>query len=78
VGEDLRHQRRLLDGGDDSQVAPAPRAVFQVQVEDALQEPGPAQARRRAVRVTVCRDAGILCRARHERRTQLGVGGGTL
>jgi len=46
----------------DLQVAPALRTVFEVQVEDALQEPGPAQARPRAVRVMVCRDAGILCR----------------
>jgi len=36
VGEDLRDQRRLLDGGDDLQVAPALRAVFRVDVEDAL------------------------------------------
>ena len=35
VGEDLHDHRRRLDGGDDLEVAPTLRAVFQVQVVDA-------------------------------------------
>ena len=68
------NHRRLFNGGDDLKVAAALRAVFEVQVEDAHEQARPAHARRRVVRVFVCRDAGILCWARHDRRTQPGIG----
>ncbi len=38
VGEDLHDYRRLLDGGDGPELAPTLRAVFQVDVEDALEQ----------------------------------------
>ncbi len=58
--EDPDYHRRLLDGGDDRQVAAALLAVFEVDIEHA-----PEQVRRRAVRVFVLRRAGILRCARH-------------
>ena len=58
------NHRRLLDSGDDLQVAATLRAVFEVDVEHALEQARPAHARRRAVRVFVRGLAGILRWAR--------------
>jgi len=74
VREDLYDHRRLLDGGDDLQVAATLRAVFEVDIEQALEKTRPAHARRRAVRVFDCGHAGLLRWARHDRRTQPGIG----
>jgi hypothetical protein len=41
--EDLDDHRRIFDGGDDLQSAAAVRAVFDVDVEDPFEQPGPAQ-----------------------------------
>ena len=69
------NHRRLLDGGDDLELTAALRAVFEVQVEDALEQARPAHARRRVVRMFICRDAGIIrapeCRIREKPRTRL-------
>ena len=43
--EDPDNHRRLLDGGDDLQLATALRAVFEVQVENALEQEGPGHQR---------------------------------
>ena len=53
MGEDLHDHRRRLDGGDDLEVAPTLRAVFQVDLENALEQARPAHARQRALRVFV-------------------------
>ena len=52
--EDALDDRRLKDRRDDLQLAAAVRAVFDVDVEDPFEQPGPAQARRRALRVIAC------------------------
>ncbi|MGH8566327.1 MAG: hypothetical protein ACREXW_20515 [Gammaproteobacteria bacterium] len=44
VGEDLRNDGGMFDGGDDRQGAAAMGAVFQVDLEHPLEQPGPAQA----------------------------------
>ena len=49
MGEDFDNHRRIFDGGDDLQAAAAVRAVFDVDVEDPFEQPGPANARRRAM-----------------------------
>jgi hypothetical protein len=49
--EPLDH-RRFEDGCDDLEPAAADRAVLQGNVEDRLEQPGPADARRPAVRAT--------------------------
>ena len=61
MGEDLGNHRRIFDGspstrlrtGDDLQAAGAVGAVFNVDVEDPFEQPGPTDARRRALRVSV-------------------------
>ena len=53
MAEDLDDHRRIFDGGDDLQSAAAVRAVFDVDVEDPFEQPGPAHARRRALRLSV-------------------------
>ena len=45
MAEDLDDYRRIFDGGDDLQSAAAVGAVFNVDVEDPFEEPGPAHAR---------------------------------
>ena len=45
--------RRRLRTGDDLQAAAAVRAVFDVNVEDSFEQPGPTHARRHALRVRV-------------------------
>src|SRR4029450_5325701 len=42
MGEDFDNHRRIFDGGDDLQAAAAVRAVFDVDVEDPFEQPGPA------------------------------------
>ncbi len=54
MGEGRDNHRRLLDGGDDPERTAALRAVFQVDLEDALEQARPAQcapARRARVRL---------------------------
>ena len=48
--------------------------MFEVDSENALEQARPAYARRHTVRVLVCGLAGILRWARHDRRTQPGIG----
>ena len=68
------NHRRFFDRGDDLQVAATLRAVFEVDIEHALEQTRPAHARRRAVLMVVCIIAGFLRWARHDRCTQAGVG----
>ncbi len=44
MGEDLLDHRRLQDRRDDLQLAAAVRAVLKVEIEDALEQTGPARA----------------------------------
>src|SRR5215468_8916355 len=53
VAEDLDDHRRIFDGGDDLQSAAAVGAVFDVDVKDPFEQPGPTHARRRALPVSV-------------------------
>ena len=46
MSKDSYNHRRIFDGGDDLQAAAAVRAVFDVDVEDPFEQPGPTQARR--------------------------------
>jgi len=62
----------LLDGGDDLQGAATLRAMLDINSENALEQPRPVHARRRAVRVFVCRLA--LRRTWNDRGAQPGVG----
>jgi hypothetical protein len=48
--------------------------MLNINFENALEQPRPAQPRRRAVRVFVCGLAGILRWTRHDRGTQPGMG----
>src|SRR5262245_23485403 len=68
--EDFDNHRRIFDRGDDLQGAAAVRTVFHVD-EDAFEQPGPADVRRRALPVSVlawglggrrCRSGTILLR----------------
>ncbi len=49
MAEDLVDHRRIFDRGNDLQAAAAVRAVFDVDVEDPFEQPGPAHARRFSV-----------------------------
>ena len=51
VGEESRNHRRLNDGGNDLQGAAALRAVFEIDIEDALEQAHPAHARGRRLRM---------------------------
>ena len=55
MGEYPYNHGRLLDGGDDLQGAATLRAMLDINSENALEQPRPVHARRRAVRVCVCR-----------------------
>jgi hypothetical protein len=68
------HYRRLPDGGNDLEFAATLRAVFEVDIEHALEQARPTHARRRAARVFARRHAGMLSRAQHDRGTQPGIG----
>jgi hypothetical protein len=61
MAEDFDYHRRIFDGGDDFQAAAAIRAVVDVDVEDPFEQPGPTQARRRALRARVIA-CGLRCR----------------
>ena len=50
VREDLLDDRRFQDRRDDLQLTAAVRAVLQVEIEDALEQPGPTEPHRAAVR----------------------------
>ena len=49
MGENFDDHRRIFDGGDDLQAAAAVRPMFNVDVEDPFEQPGPTQARRRVI-----------------------------
>ena len=49
MSKDFDNHRRIFDGGDALQAAAAVRAVFDVDVEDPFEQPGPTQARRRVI-----------------------------
>jgi len=53
MGEDPEDHWRIFDGGDDLQCAATVRAVFDVDIEDPFEQPGPTHARRRILRVSV-------------------------
>ena len=77
MGEDTGNHRRLNDGGDDLQGAATLRAVFEIDIEDALEQARPAHARGRRLRMgMIGRLAGyVLCGCRNDRRAPLGVRG---
>jgi hypothetical protein len=65
MGEDFDDHRRIVDGGDDLQGAAAVGAVFNIDIEDPFEEPGPAHARRLSLTLGVI-ERGLgdaLCRA---------------
>ena len=68
--------RRRLRTGDDLQGAAAVGAAFYVDIEDPFEQPGPAHARRRALRMSVFARAlgGTLCRSGNDLTAQLRVG----
>ena len=68
------NQRRLLDGGNDPELPATLRAVFQVELEHALEKTRPAHARLSAVRLFARGHADTLRQARHDRGTQPGIG----
>jgi len=51
VREDCDHELRIFEGSDDLQAATTARAVFDVDIEYALEHTCPTRARRRAMRV---------------------------
>ena len=51
VGEESRNHRGIFDGGNDLQGAAALRAVFEIDIEDALEQARPAHARGRRLRM---------------------------
>ena len=68
------NHRRLFDGGDDLQGAATLRAVFDVDIEHALEQARPALARRCFMRVVGRISARFLRCARHNRGPQPRVG----
>ncbi len=68
------NHRRLFDDGDDLQGTATLRAVFEVDIEHALEQARPAHACRRFMRVVSCIIAQFLRRARHDRGAQPGIG----
>ena len=61
VGEDALDHRRLQDGGDDLQLAAAVRAVFEVDLEGRLEQPGPTHSHRPAMRTVRLAGSGLRC-----------------
>src|SRR5918999_519055 len=53
MAEDFDNHRRIFDRCDDLQGSAAVRALFDVDVEDPFEKPGPTHARRRTLRVRV-------------------------
>jgi hypothetical protein len=76
MAEDLDDYRRIFDGTDDLQAAAAVGAVFNVDVEDPLEQPGPTQARRFSLTLGVIGRGlgGTLCRSGNDFTAQLRVG----
>ena len=76
MAEDFDNHRRIFDRGDDLQAAAAVRAVFDVDVEDPFEQPGPTHARRRTLRVRViaCGLGCLLYRTGNDFTAQLRVG----
>ncbi|MDB5904193.1 MAG: hypothetical protein JWM26_3071 [Betaproteobacteria bacterium] len=72
--EDSDNHRRLFDGGDNLEVAATLRAVFEVDIEHALEQPRPVHARRCFMCGVGRVIAGFLRWARHDRGTQPGMG----
>ena len=72
--EDPDNHGGLLDGSDDLQVAATLRAVFEVDIEHAFEQPRPAHARRCFMRVVGRIIDGFLRWARHDRGAQPGIG----
>ena len=74
-GSSMAALRRRLRTGDDLQSAAAVRAVFDVDVEDPFEQPGPAQARRGTLRVRViaCARGCLLWRSGNDFTTQLRI-----
>ena len=68
------NHRRLFDDGDDLQGTATLRAVFEVDIEHALEQARPAHACRCFIRVVSCISARFLRRARHDRGAQPGIG----
>jgi len=72
VHEDFLDHRLLKDGGDDLQLAAAVRAVLEVEIKHALEQPHPTQPHRavvRTVRLALGRwrifcSSALACRAR--------------
>ena len=81
VLEDALDHRRLQDRGDNLQLAAAVRAVLHVDLEHALEQSRPADARRPAaqvIRLVFLRfrsgSTVVIVPCRHHLRAQLGVG----
>ena len=80
VREDLLDHRLFQNRGDDLQLAAAVRAVLQVELKHALEQPRPTQPHRavvRTVRLALGGRRGLRGRiglSRHHLRAQLGVG----
>jgi len=53
MAEESDNHRRILNGSDDLQCATTIRAAVDVNIEDPFEQPGPAHARWRALRVSV-------------------------
>ena len=68
------NHRRLFDDGDDLQGTATLRAVFEVDIEHALEQARPAHACRRFMRVVGRISARFLRCARHNRGAQPRVG----
>jgi hypothetical protein len=75
-GSSMVALRRRLRTGDDLQAAAAVGAVFDVDVDDPFEQPGPTDARRRALRLSVLAGGlgGTLWRSGNDLTAQLGVG----
>ena len=75
MAEDLVDHWRIFNRGDNLQGTAAVGTVFHVDVEDAFEQPGPADARRRALPVSVLAWGlgGRRCRSGNDFTAQLRV-----
>ena len=77
MGKDLGDHRGIEDRGDDLQAPATVWAVFDVDIKYALEQAGPAHARRRGGRglgVVIASRMGVERRARNDLGPQFGVG----